>query len=131
MASKTKTVSTPGSKTEQFTCPECGRTFARAAALGAHRRQAHGVAGATTRAKSNPVSRRGRTRAAATKTAGTARRPNRSIGGRGSRAQAPTAAISRNTLLKTLFPQGIPPRDDVIHSVNSWLDEAERIASMR
>ena len=29
----------------QFTCPECGRTFTRAQALGAHRRQAHGVVG--------------------------------------------------------------------------------------
>src|SRR5262249_43299591 len=35
----------------RFTCPECGRTFATAAALGSHRSRAHGVAGQSARAQ--------------------------------------------------------------------------------
>jgi hypothetical protein len=34
-------------------------------------------------------------------------------------------------LLATLFPNGIPPREDVIRSINSWLDEGERLAKLR
>jgi hypothetical protein len=30
--------------------------------------------------------------------------------------------------LRTLFPNGIPPRQEVIAQVNAWLDEAERLA---
>jgi C2H2-type zinc finger protein len=32
-----------------FKCAECGRTFERAPALGAHRRRAHGIAGTARR----------------------------------------------------------------------------------
>jgi len=32
-------------------------------------------------------------------------------------------------LLRTLFPNGIPADEGVIRSVNSWLDEAERLAA--
>jgi hypothetical protein len=38
----------------EFTCPECGKTFGRAAALGAHRSRAHGVAGATASKRARP-----------------------------------------------------------------------------
>jgi hypothetical protein len=38
----------------EFTCPECGKTFGRAAALGAHRSRAHGVAGATASRRARP-----------------------------------------------------------------------------
>jgi hypothetical protein len=40
--------------TGEFTCPECGKTFGRAAALGAHRSRAHGVAGATASRRTRP-----------------------------------------------------------------------------
>jgi hypothetical protein len=30
-----------------------------------------------------------------------------------------------------LFPSGIPAREHVIRSINSWLDEGERLARMR
>ena len=58
----------------QFTCPECGRTFTRPQALGAHRRQAHGVVGTSktaTRRKApltptSPGRRAGSTSVAAT-----------------------------------------------------------------
>jgi hypothetical protein len=56
---------TQPSTTEEFKCPECGRTFTRAAALGAHRRQAHGIAGATSRSRAAGRST-GRTAARAT-----------------------------------------------------------------
>jgi hypothetical protein len=36
----------------------------------------------------------------------------------------------RDALLKALFPNGIPPREDVIRAVNSWLDDAERLTRM-
>ena len=124
-------------KAAEFTCPECGRTFPRAAALGAHRRQAHGVAGAS-RLSSSRTSRpsasasrtgaktqRRRTRTApTTRTAPSGNRPGRS----GSRREG---AVDRDALLQTLFPGGIPAKESVIRSVNSWLDEAERLAHMR
>ena len=44
-AAKTASAGTAASMT--FKCPECGRTFTRAAALGTRRRQADGVAGAS------------------------------------------------------------------------------------
>jgi len=34
-------------------------------------------------------------------------------------------------LLKALFPNGIPPKEDAIRAVNAWLDDAERLARMR
>jgi hypothetical protein len=32
--------------------------------------------------------------------------------------------------LEALFPNGIPPREDVIRAVNGWLDDAERLTRM-
>jgi hypothetical protein len=34
-------------------------------------------------------------------------------------------------LLAALFPEGLPPREEVIQAVGSWLDDAERLAGMR
>jgi hypothetical protein len=105
--------------TDVFTCPECGRTFTRPAALGAHRKLKHGVAGTSANASgnrrsatsgrrsSNPTRRRATTAAA-------------SNGG--------TQNVDRDALLRTLFPSGIPPRQELIMQVNAWLDEAERLA---
>jgi uncharacterized Zn finger protein (UPF0148 family) len=125
-------------KAGEFTCPECGRTFTRAAALGAHRRQAHGVAGASrqsssrTTIPSTSASRTGaktqRRRKRTTPTARTAP----SSGSRSGRSRSRTeGAVNRDALLQTLFPGGIPAKEAVIRSVNSWLDEAERLARMR
>ena len=151
-------------KSSTFICAECGRTFTRAAALGAHRRQAHGIVGASVAA----VRARGRTatsrrKASATaskrKTAGrakastTARKPTatarktaavqaktRSAAGRTTtnasrRRRRPStdrrAQVKRDALLRALFPNGIPAREDAIRQLNTWLDEAERLARMR
>jgi hypothetical protein len=104
-------------------CPECGKTFTRAAAMGAHRSRLHGVAGSSQNA------RRLRTPAAAANTAAvrtqrsSARRTATAGNGRG-------PALDRDALLRTLFPNGIPARYDAIGAVTDWLNEAERLARL-
>jgi hypothetical protein len=39
--------------------------------------------------------------------------------------------IDRDGLLKTLFPDGMPPREEVIRAASGWLDDAERLSRMR
>jgi uncharacterized C2H2 Zn-finger protein len=125
---------------EEFKCPECGRTFTRAAALGAHRRQAHGVAGTSKR--SGPA-RKGSARTT-TSAARTATRRSSTNGGsirRRSRGAASSTSASndgrgrggadRDALLKALFPNGIPPKERIIRAANRWLDDAETLARMR
>lgn len=108
-------------------CPECGRTFARPQALGAHRRQAHGVVGSSKQARSRSGRRRRANTAAAAKTrSGASGRRGLANDSRPARKQ-----VNRDALLQALFPNGIPAREDVIRSVNSWLDEAERLARLR
>jgi hypothetical protein len=33
--------------------------------------------------------------------------------------------------LKALFPNGIPPKEEVIRALDAWLADAERLARMR
>jgi hypothetical protein len=44
-------------------------------------------------------------------------------------ATSPESDSGRSS--RTLFPAGIPAREDVIRSINSWLDEADRLARIR
>jgi len=123
--------------TPTFKCPECGRTFTRAAALGAHRRRAHGVIGASAQARSR-ASSTGQTRRTNNRTktgsSTSSRRPrttrSRSAATDG-RATATRGTVDRNQLLKTLFPNGIPANEEAIRAVNTWLDDAERLAQMK
>src|SRR5438105_505567 len=112
MATQTKAATTSGS----LTCPECGRTFARPQALGAHRRQAHGVAG---------TSKNARARRPATATAGSRARRTRSAAPRTTAARrsrdGAVRSVNRDALLQAVFPNGIPPREGVIAAVNDWL----------
>jgi hypothetical protein len=39
--------------------------------------------------------------------------------------------VDRDSLLQSVFPSGIPAREEAIRQVNAWLDEAERLARMR
>jgi hypothetical protein len=119
-ASKTRTTGATSARQAVLTCPECGRTFTRAAALGAHRR-IHGVTGTSANA-----TRTRNTRASNTPS----RTPRGSANGAtGSRNTArKTASIDRDALLQTLFPSGIPAREDTIRKLNAWLDQAEQIA---
>jgi uncharacterized C2H2 Zn-finger protein len=98
-----------GKSAASLKCPECGKTFVRAASLGAHRNRAHGVAG-----KSNTAtSRRSRSRTAATNP-----------------SSRQHSGIDRNQLLEAVFPNGVPPREEVIRRVSNWLDEAEQLARL-
>lgn len=102
------------SKAGSFVCPECGRTFSRAAALGAHRSRAHGVAGRSASARAK--------RAQQKPSAGGWRR-------RGLKQS--TGGVDRDQLLRSLFPAGVPPREEVIRAINAWLEAAERLAPRR
>ena len=106
----------------EFKCFVCGRTFGRAAALGAHRRRAHGIPGTSARATraATPASTT-RARAAASRDGA---RAAASRDGHGTGAD-------RDALLATLFPQGIPARENVIRSVDTWLKEADRLSGLR
>jgi predicted RNA-binding Zn-ribbon protein involved in translation (DUF1610 family) len=114
-------------RSSTFKCPECGKTFARAAALGAHRSRVHGVPGATrSRAAQSNGSRRA-AHAAASRTRSTAA----SSRSRARSTNQKSTGINRDTLLQTLFPNGLPAREAVIREANSWLDQAERLARMK
>lgn len=142
------------SSSEQFICPECGKTFSRAAALGSHRRRAHGIAGSSKSASTvRRASRGGRRKTAtaaassATKTSSTARETSstapkrrrsstpkptaKRAGGRRRSGVTADGQLDRNQLLRILFPSGVPPREDVLSDVNSWLDEGTRLARLR
>lgn len=101
-----------------FVCPECGRSFSRPAALGAHRNRAHGVAGKSAGARSN------RTRRGRAATTGI-----RSKSGTGARSAG--GNVDRDQLLRALFPNGVPPREKLIREINRWLDDAERLSRLR
>jgi hypothetical protein len=123
----------------EFVCPECGRTFTRAAALGAHRSRVHGVAGQSAQAKrtrsrrqqtSGPGSRRVPTpftAGAPTKAPSASQNASRS---RRASTVARRDGVDRDALLKALFPAGMPPREEVIRAASSWLEEGERIARL-
>jgi predicted RNA-binding Zn-ribbon protein involved in translation (DUF1610 family) len=120
----------------EFVCPECGRTFTRAAALGAHRSRVHGVAGSSRRSQSRqrPTTRssagRRRTASSGGRTASGSSSGRRTTSRSSTRAPS-DGAVDRDQLLQTLFPSGIPAKANVIRAVNSWLDDAERLARMR
>jgi Zinc finger, C2H2 type len=99
-------------------CPECGKTFTRPASLGAHRKMTHGVAG-TSKAASTTRTRKPKTAARSGRRAEVA-----GVDGAGK-------GVDRDALLRTLFPEGIPPRQEVVSAVSDWLNEAERLARSR
>ena len=106
-----KTAVSSSGATGTFVCPECGREFERAAALGAHRNRVHGVPGSSSSAK--------------TAASGARRGASRTSDNGG------VTAVNRDALLAALFPNGVPPRESVIREVAQWLDQAERLAKQR
>jgi hypothetical protein len=110
-----------------LSCPECGRSFSRPAALGAHRSRVHGVAGSSQNARS----RRGR----ATATAATQPRRNRTQTvtrpSNGAIRRNARSSVDHDALLRALFPDGIPPRQETIAAVNDWLAQADELARRR
>jgi hypothetical protein len=123
---RSKTSNEPSTSQGELICPECGKAFSRSASLGAHRNRAHGVRGASARrgrtgSGSGGTSRRGATARTTGQGSGRTR-------GRASSSNGSSASINRDALLQTLFPKGIPAREDVIRRANAWLDEAERLS---
>ena len=124
---------------QQYRCPDCGRTFGRPQSLGAHRRQAHGVAGTSKRSQSraSAASRRGgagtmtRKRGSRTQTASASRDGQGRSAARPGGNSATSSGVDRDALLNALFPNGIPARQSVLRDVNDWLDHAERLARVR
>jgi uncharacterized C2H2 Zn-finger protein len=135
-----------GRTSGEFKCSECGRVFERSQSLGAHRRQAHGVAGESTRSQSraratmragSTTSRRGaaavgasRPRAAASvpRTRRSTSSGSQTSGGRASgagsrntdgRRTQQDSGVDRNQLLRTLFPSGIPASEEA-GSTTAW-----------
>jgi hypothetical protein len=106
-----------------FVCPECGKSFSRAQALGAHRSRTHGVAG-TSRAARVSGSKR---RAAKSVTAAGGDGRSRAT----SRPRQSGGQFDRDKVLAALFPDGVPPKASVIAALAPWLDEAERLSRMR
>lgn len=138
-ANRTATSKRAAAATAQFTCPECGRTFTRAAALGAHRSRAHGVAGKSAQARRSRKAREGSapsTSQTGRSSAATTRRTPRSSEAAAKRTRAGVktvdgnGAIDRDALLNAIFPGGMPAREEVIRAATGWLDEAERLARM-
>jgi len=128
-----------------FVCPECGQSFGRAQALGAHRSRKHGVPGSSRAARSSSARKStGKTatakRSAATR--GTASGRNVAAS-RGSQSTASASSrrsrsarsdgnqFDRDKLLGVLFPEGVPAKVGVIEALTPWLDEAERLSRMR
>lgn len=110
-----------------FTCPECGKTFTRAASLGAHRSRAHGVAGASARRGGAIAQSRRKARRESGFQPSVSPRRRRSTAS----AERSTLSVNRDHLLQTLFPNGLPAREAIIRQANAWLDEAERLARTR
>src|SRR3954466_2907055 len=107
-SSKRDAAPTAATANGEFVCPECGRTFARAAALGAHRSRAHGVAGRSAQATKRRASAgqpSSAKRGSAAKS--TTRTPTRS------RKLADRNGIDRDALLNLLYPDGMPAREEV------------------
>ena len=126
MPKKTAGQSSSGS-TGTFVCPECGREFERAAALGAHRKRVHGVAGSSSSAKAAAS----RTRSGSTRGRGRKPATRSSRGASRTSDNGSATAVNRDALLAALFPNGVPPRESVIREVAQWLDQAERLAKQR
>jgi hypothetical protein len=115
MAAQTET-------TGEAVCPECGRKFKRPSALGAHRWQAHRVAGSSPQARS---------RRRTGKSGAGARNSSVPVGAETGATGSGDFVVDRDALLRIVFPNGIPVRDDVIRTVSRWLDEAEMLARIR
>lgn len=118
-----------GSGGGTLTCPECGKTFTRAASLGAHRNRAHGVVGASTRAQRTRARRSHRNGGGTTRRSAAAQTTRQqTTRRRGSSSEGGRSGVNRDALLQSIFPNGVPAREEVIRRANAWLDEAERLA---
>ncbi len=121
------------------TRPTGGRRVARGRAS-APRTTATHVGSATRRPGSVAARATTATKRGVAPTATRRRTPaSKAVTGRRSTGSGPTTRrrlrrngrVDRDALLRTLFPDGVPPREEAIRSVNRWLDEAERLAALK
>lgn len=112
-----------------------GQTPTRAGNRGAAGSRASSTSGvhskraaSSRKAATTPVASGTRRRAARAQGAGSDR-PGRTVAKSSSDDRG--SSLNRDGLLRSLFPIGIPAREDAIRQVNAWLDEAERLARMR
>jgi len=127
-SSKTSTTmtSSPGAqKGSNYVCPECGKSFSRAQALGAHRSRTHGVAGTSRAARTSDSAKNGAVRA------GTGTSRGRSSRRTSVRGRTGDGQFDRDKVLVAVFPNGVPAKASVIAALAPWLDEAERLSQMR
>jgi uncharacterized C2H2 Zn-finger protein len=132
-ASGSGTVAQTSSDEGTLTCPECGRAFTRAASLGAHRSRTHGVRGASSRRtrRAGSAGNGGATRGRGGASAQPSQPPASRRRTRGASSSGKAADVDRDRLLQTLFPNGLPAREEVIRRANAWLDDAEQLAKMK
>ena len=131
LTGRTSEAERAGSGDATFTCPECGKMFTRPASLGAHRNRAHGVAGASTRARRTRARRGHRNGGGTTRRSAalqTTPRQGPRARGRTSSSEGGRSGINRDALLQSIFPNGVPAREEVIRRANAWLDEAEQLS---
>jgi hypothetical protein len=128
-----RTRKTASKKATEFVCPDCGRSFTRAAALGSHRSRLHGVAGSSPsaararRAANGPNGRptsRGRAATTATVTTGgidgrkpTARTRGASNSGRARTARAGIAPKAPSRRQNATARPATVNRDDLLRSL--------------
>lgn len=132
-ASRSDTAAQASSDGGTLTCPECGKTFNRAASLGAHRSRAHGVRGASSRRtrRAGSAGNGGATRRRGGASVQLSQPPARRRRTRRASSSGNAAEVDRDRLLQTLFPNGLPAREEVIRRANAWLDDAEQLAKMK
>jgi hypothetical protein len=123
-ASSSQTPPTGG----EFVRPECGKTFSRAQALGAHRSRTHGVPGGK-RARASAGAKSRAAKAGARGRGGAA--GGRSSGARTRSSQGEGGQVDRDQLLAVVFPNGVPAKVSVIEALAPWLAEGERLSRMR
>ncbi len=115
-----------GAKAGGLVCPECGKSFGRAQALGAHRSRAHGVAGTSRASRTTRGTKRRQVKAAPA----TARRRAAANSRDGATRANDGGKFDRDQLISAVFPNGVPPKANVIAALSPWLDEGERLSRM-
>jgi hypothetical protein len=111
------------SRSPEFRCPGAGGR-SRAAALGPVTRRRRAWHDTSAAARSGATTRRPKR----TSAAGAAASDNSTT--TRARRRDSAAEIDRDRLLQTIFPSGVPAREEVIRAANAWLDEAERLAHL-
>lgn len=96
-------------------CPECGKSLKSVQGYVGHVRNKHGVNNEDAMKQ--------------LETAGY-KRPESQTRVRSPRRKA-TQGIDKDTLLRSVFPKGMPPNAEIVQATGRWLDEADRLNQFR